>query len=108
MIVIIIRSSNNNSDNNDDIKGTLLASDCQLSQLNLSGNRIGERGKVAGTSVRLRPISVLIAKILDFRGFDSSRILIQRAGILMSIGNFPRSLSQQILAGMILEGRLGV
>ena len=31
----------------------------------------------------------LPAKILDFRGFDSSRVLILRGGILMSIGDFP-------------------
>ena len=47
-------------------------------------------------------------KILDFRGFDSSIILIVRGGILMSKGNLPQSLSQQILAGRILVGRLGV
>ena len=50
----------------------------------------------------------LLTKILDFRGFGSSRILIQRGGILMSIGNFPETLSQAILAGIILVGRLGV
>ena len=32
--------------------------------------------------------------ILDFRGFDSSRISILRGGIPMSIGHFPESLSQ--------------
>ena len=47
---------------------------------------------------RVRPISVLI---LDFREFDSSVILILRGGILMSIGSFPESLSQQILVGII-------
>ena len=50
----------------------------------------------------------LRTKILDFRGFDSSRILIVRGGILMSIGNFPESLSQAILVGRFLVGRLGV
>ena len=45
-------------------------------------------------------------KILDFRGFDSSRILSLSGGILMSIGNFPESLNQRILAGIILGGRL--
>ena len=45
------------------------------------------------------------AKILDFRGFDSSRILTLWGGILMSIGDFPESLSQAILAGVILVGR---
>ena len=31
----------------------------------------------------------LRAKILDFRGYDSSRILFSRGGILMSIGDVP-------------------
>ena len=46
-------------------------------------------------------------KIVDSRGFDSSRILMLRGGILTSIGNFPEVLSQQILAGIILGGRSG-
>ena len=46
--------------------------------------------------------------VLDFRGFDSSRILISSEGILMSIGNFLEMLSQRILAGIISVGRLGV
>ena len=50
----------------------------------------------------------LCTKILDFRGFDSSRVLILRGGVLMSIGDFPESLSQAILAGRFLVGRLGV
>ena len=50
----------------------------------------------------------LRTKILDFRGFDSSIILILGAGILMSKGNYPEDLSQQVLVGMILVGRLGV
>ena len=45
----------------------------------------------------------LRTQIMDFRGFDSSIILILRGGILMSIGNFPESLSQAILAGQILS-----
>ena len=47
-------------------------------------------------------------KILDFRRFDSSRILILRCGIIMSMGSFPEVLSQRILVGIILVGRLGV
>ena len=50
----------------------------------------------------------LRADILDFRGFDSSIILILRGGILMSMGDFPESLSQAILVGIMLVGRLGV
>ena len=38
----------------------------------------------------------LRAKLLDFRGFDSSIILILRGEILMSIGNFPESLGQGV------------
>ena len=46
--------------------------------------------------------------IMDFRGFDSSIILNLRGGIPTPIGNFPESLSQAILLGMMLVGRLGV
>ena len=45
---------------------------------------------------------------MDFRDCDSSIILILRGGILMSIGNFPESLSQAVLVGIMLVGRLGV
>ena len=50
----------------------------------------------------------LRTKIMDFRGFDSSRILMLRGGIPRPIGDFPESLSQAILVGIILVGRLGV
>ena len=50
----------------------------------------------------------LRTKILDFKGFGSSRILISRGGILMSTRIFPARLSQQLLFMIILEGRLGV
>ena len=50
----------------------------------------------------------LRTEILDFRGFDSGRILNSRGGILMSIGDFPEMLSQQIYVGIILVGRLGL
>ena len=53
--------------------------------------------QVADSTANLR------TKIMDFRGFDSSRILILRVGIPMRIGNSPESLSQ-----LILIGRLGV
>ena len=58
---------------------------------------------------RQSPVTAnLRTNIMDLRGFDSSRILILRGGILMSIGDFPESLSRANLAGIILEGRLGV
>ena len=50
----------------------------------------------------------LRTEILDFRGFDSSRILILSGGILMSIGISLGISSQGILVGIILVGRLGV
>ena len=46
--------------------------------------------------------------IVDFRGFDSSTILIVRGGILVSIGDFPESLSQAVLVGTMLVGGLDV
>ena len=45
---------------------------------------------------------------MDFRGFDSSIILILRAGIFTPIGNFLECLSQAIVVGIILAGRWGV
>ena len=44
--------------------------------------------------------------ILDFRGFDSSRILIPRGGIPRPIGNFPESSSRLILVWRFLVWRL--
>ena len=46
--------------------------------------------------------------IADYRGFDSSVILILRGGIPRPIGDFPESLSQAMLVGIMLVGRLGV
>ena len=45
---------------------------------------------------------------MDFRGFDSSLILNLRGGILRRVGNFPDVLSQAMLVGIMLVGRLGV
>ena len=49
----------------------------------------------------------LPTNIVDFRGLDSSIMLIQRGGILMSIGNLPESLSRAMLVGTMLVGGLG-
>ena len=57
---------------------------------------------------RRRHTANLRTKILDFRGFDSSIILMLRGGILMSTGNFPESLSQRNSVGRFLVVRLGV
>ena len=56
----------------------------------------------------LRTTANLRTKIPDFRGLDSSRILIVRGGIPRPLDNFPELLSQRILVGTILVGRLGV
>ena len=50
----------------------------------------------------------LPTNIVVFRGFDSSIILILRCGILTSTGDFPGSLSQAMLVGTMLVGRLGI
>ena len=55
-----------------------------------------------------RTMGNLRTKIMDLRGFDSSSILIPRGGILMSIGDLQEGLSQAILVGIIVVGRLGV
>ena len=46
--------------------------------------------------------------IVDFSGSDSSIILILRDGIPRPVGDFPKKLSQAMLVGVILVGRLGV
>ena len=53
-------------------------------------------------------VANLRTNIMAFRGFDSSIISIMRGGILMPIGNLPESLTQAILVGIMLVGRLGV
>ena len=50
----------------------------------------------------------LRTKTLDVGGFDSSISLILRDGILMPIGDFLESLTQAMLVGVMLVGRLGV
>ena len=45
---------------------------------------------------------------MDFGGFDSSTILNLRGGIPWPIGDLPESLSQAMLVGTMLAGRLGV
>ena len=50
----------------------------------------------------------LPTNIVDFRRFDSSTILMLRGEIFRPIGDFPESLSQPMLAGTMLVGRLGV
>ena len=49
----------------------------------------------------------LRTNIMNFRGFDSSQILISKGGILMSIWDFPERLSQAILVGIMSAGRSG-
>ena len=69
--------------------------------------------EIWGNSISVNSTASLRTTVLDFTGFDSSRILNLRGGILLSTGNFPEMLSQRILIGIILRwiilaGRLGV
>ena len=74
------------------------------------------RGRVEGSRVTV-PFNMLpfehatanlLSNIMDFRGFDSSNMLILRGGILMSIGDFPEIMGQRISVAINLVGRLGV
>ena len=49
----------------------------------------------------------LPTNIVDFRGFDSSTILVLRGGTLMSVGNSPESLSQAMLGGCNVSREIG-
>ena len=55
-----------------------------------------------------KPTANPSAKIVDFRGLDSSTILILLGGIPRPIGDFPESLTQAMLVGTMLVGGLGV
>ena len=46
--------------------------------------------------------------IIVIGGFDSSRILILTGELIISKGDFPEIMSQRILVGIIVAGRLGV
>ena len=65
-------------------------------------------GSAKGGPIMKSPTPNLPTNIVDFWGFDSSVIVILRGGILRYIGNFPESLSQSILVGVMLVGRLGL
>ena len=49
----------------------------------------------------------LPTNIVDFDGFDSSIILVQRGGLLISIGDSPGILSQAILVGCDVSREIG-
>ena len=66
------------------------------------------RGPSAAECARGRRTANLRTKIPGFRGFDSSIILMSRGGTRRPTWNFPEMLSQDILVGIILVGRLGV
>ena len=66
------------------------------------------RISVSFFTLRSPDIHKLPTNIVDFRGFDSSIILILRGGILTCIGNIPESLSQAMLVGVMLVEGLGV
>ena len=50
----------------------------------------------------------LHTNIVEFLGFDSSTILNSRGGTPRPIGDLPESLSQAMLVGITLVGKLGV
>ena len=58
--------------------------------------------------VRLRPISVLRDSGIRRVWLEHNLNFNLRGGVLMSVGGFPESLSQAILAGRISVGSLGL
>ena len=62
-----------------------------------TGSRVWNCGLLKGQFNWNQLTANLRTKILDLRGFDSSILLILRAGILTSRGIFPESLSQDPL-----------
>ena len=65
--------------------------------------------KPARSTAKIYPYTAnLPTNIVDFRGSDSNIMSISRGGIPRPLGNFPESLSQAMLVGVMLVGRLGV
>ena len=58
------------------------------------------------TAVSADGTTNLRTDIMYIRGFDLNIVLILRGGILMPIGDFLEGLSQAILVGVMLVGRL--
>ena len=88
--------------------GTLLHLEVGYSRAPYEAPKEGQTPRSRRSKVTSVPTANLRTEILDFRGFDPSRILILRGGTLMSIGNFPESLRRAIFVGIILVGRLGL
>ena len=65
-------------------------------------------GEMGGAPRNPAPTANLRTKIVDFRGFDSSIMLILRGGISRPIGDFPETLRQSMLVGIMLVWKLGV
>ena len=68
---------------------------------------IRDRCRVEAHGMESRRTPNLPTNIVDFRGFDSSIISIERCGILMSIGDLPESLSQAMLVGCNVSREIG-
>ena len=79
----------------------------KLSTCNSLYARISQCATEVYTKARAVLTANLRTKILVFRGSDSSRVLSLRGDIPRPIGDFPESLSQAILVGVILVGVLG-
>ena len=104
IVILITNRANTNNNNNNNITHLLLPA--QHLVLHLAATARAERERPDGGRYMFTPNPP--TNIVGFRGFDSSIILSLRGGILTPIGNFPESLSQAMLVGTMLVGRLGV
>ena len=112
-IIFIILAHNNNNNNNNHVRESVVLVNIhpqtKKTWLYLSGVREGAQSpSVDKPMLKACSTVSLRTKTLDFRGLDSIIILMLRGGILMSKGNVLESLSQLILVGIILVGRLAV
>ena len=109
---MILNTSNNNNKitNDNDNKHVITNTISNTNNTNNDNNHDNYRnGNKPRRPVRLPNYTAnLRTSIMDFRGFDSSIILILRGGILMPIGNFPESLTQAMLADAMSVRRLCV
>ena len=72
---------------------------------NKAAKKAEEAAKQAAQATLPRATADFPTDIMDFRGFDPSIILSLRGGIPRPIGDFPESLTQSMLVGVMLVGR---
>ena len=101
-------TNNNSNNNNDDNHNNANHNNNTNTNTTTTNNNNNDAIHSHTNNNTITNTAYLPTNIVGFRGFDSSTSLIQRGGIPRPIVNSPESLSQAMLVGVMLVGRLGV